>query len=57
MPLPNTAGTADGTNNYFNNAVRSDVFSSFMGRIDVNVSDRHKFFLRLITYCKARQAH
>ncbi|MFN0104595.1 MAG: carboxypeptidase regulatory-like domain-containing protein [Bryobacteraceae bacterium] len=45
MPLPNTAGTADGTNNYFNNAVRSDVFSSFMGRIDVNVSDRHKFFL------------
>ena len=45
MPLPNTAGTVDGTNNYFNNAVRSDVFSSFLGRIDVNVSDRHKFFL------------
>ena len=45
MPAPNTTGTADGTNNYFNNAIRSDVFSSFMGRIDVNVSDRHKFFL------------
>jgi len=45
VPLPNTTGTADGTNNYFNNAVRSDVFSSFMGRIDVNVSDKHKFFL------------
>lgn len=45
LPLPNTTGTADGTNNYFNNAVRSDVFSSFMGRIDVNVSDKHKFFL------------
>jgi hypothetical protein len=45
FPAPNAAGTADGTNNYFNNAVRSDVFSSFMGRIDVNVSDRHKLFL------------
>jgi hypothetical protein len=44
-PAPNAAGTADGTNNYFNNAVRSDVFSSFMGRIDVSVSDRHKLFL------------
>ncbi|HEU0124270.1 MAG TPA: carboxypeptidase regulatory-like domain-containing protein [Bryobacteraceae bacterium] len=44
-PLPNAAGTANGTNNYFNNAVRSDTFSSFMGRIDVNASDRHKFFL------------
>lgn len=45
MPAPNTTGGSDGTNNYFNNAIRSDVFSSFMGRIDVNVSDRHKFFL------------
>jgi hypothetical protein len=45
MPAPNTAGAADGTNNYFNNAVRSDVFSGFMGRLDVNVSDKHKFFL------------
>jgi len=45
LPAPNTPGTADGTNNYFNNAVRSDVFSSFMGRIDVNASDKHKFFL------------
>ncbi|MBI2688951.1 MAG: TonB-dependent receptor [Acidobacteria bacterium] len=45
LPAPNTTGTADGTNNYFNNAIRSDTFSSFMGRIDVNASDRHKFFL------------
>ncbi|MEP7361819.1 MAG: carboxypeptidase regulatory-like domain-containing protein [Acidobacteriota bacterium] len=45
-PAPNYANSgADGTNNYFNNAVRSDVFSSFMGRIDYNVSDRHKLFL------------
>lgn len=45
IPEPNTVGTADGTNNYFNNSVRSDVFSSFMGRIDWNVSDAHKLFL------------
>lgn len=44
-PTPNTAGTADGTNNYFNNTVRSDVFSSFNGRLDFNISDRHKMFL------------
>lgn len=45
IPLPNTAGTADGTNNYFNNAVRSDTFYSYLGRMDWNVSDRHKLFL------------
>ncbi len=46
LPNPNvTGGAADGTNNYFSNAVRSDVFSSFMGRIDWNVSDAHKLFL------------
>jgi hypothetical protein len=45
LPLPNYPGAADGTNNYFNNAVRSDVFSSFMGRIDWNISDRHKIFV------------
>lgn len=46
IPQPNvTGGPADGTNNFFSNMVRSDVFSSFMGRIDLNVSDRHKLFL------------
>ncbi|MBN8731454.1 MAG: TonB-dependent receptor [Acidobacteria bacterium] len=45
LPAPNNVGGNDGTNNYFNNAVRSDVFSSFMGRIDWNVSDSHKLFL------------
>lgn len=46
IPQPNfTGGPADGTNNFFSNMVRSDVFSSFMGRIDFIVSDRHKFFL------------
>lgn len=45
LPLPNFTGQADGANNYFNNAIRSDVFSSFMGRIDWNISDRHKIFV------------
>ncbi|MDX1983268.1 MAG: carboxypeptidase regulatory-like domain-containing protein, partial [Bryobacteraceae bacterium] len=45
LPSPNFAGAADGTNNYFNNAVRSDTFFSYLGRMDWNVSDRHKLFL------------
>ncbi len=45
LPTPNFAGTADGTNNYFNNAIRADDFFSYMGRLDYNVSDRHKFFI------------
>ena len=49
IPLPNTGGVVgvsgyNGTNNYFNNAVRADNFSSYLGRLDVNMSDRHKFF-------------
>jgi hypothetical protein len=45
IPLPNTAGAADGTNNHFSNAIRSDTFFSYMGRLDWNVSERHKMFL------------
>jgi hypothetical protein len=49
IPLPNTGGTVgvngyNGANNYFNNAVRSDNFSSYLGRLDVNLSEKHKFF-------------
>jgi hypothetical protein len=44
IPGPNTTGGADGINNYFNNAVRSDDFFSYLGRLDVNASDKHKFF-------------
>jgi hypothetical protein len=49
IPLPNQPGVVgvsgfNGTNNYFNNAVRSDVFSGYTGRLDWNVSDRHKLF-------------
>jgi hypothetical protein len=45
LPPPNFVGGADGTNNYFNNAIRSDTFYSYMGRLDWNLSDRHKLFL------------
>jgi len=45
LPAPNTTGAANGENNYFNNSVRSDTFYSYMGRLDWNVSDRHKLFL------------
>jgi hypothetical protein len=49
VPLPNQPGVVgvngfNGTNNYFNNAVRADNFTSYMGRLDWNVSDRHKLF-------------
>ena len=49
MPLPNTGGVVgvngyNGANNYFNNAVRSDNFTSYLGRLDVNLSEKHKFF-------------
>lgn len=49
VPLPNQPGQVgvagyNGTNNYFNNAVRSDNFTSYQGRLDWNVSDKHKLF-------------
>lgn len=47
FPQPNTAGTSRGENNYFNNAVRSDNFTSYLGRFDWNVSDRHKLFFNM----------
>jgi hypothetical protein len=47
IPSPNSPGTAIGEQNYFNNAVRSDNFSSYMGRFDWNVSDKHKLFFNM----------
>lgn len=47
IPLPNTTGSPRGENNRFDNAVRSDVFSSWMGRMDWNISDRHKAFFNM----------
>lgn len=43
-PLPNSPGNKDGANNYTSNSVRSDVFNSEFGRLDYNISDRHKVF-------------
>lgn len=47
LPLPNATGSAIGENNRFDNAVRSDNFSSYVGRIDWNISDRHKLFFNM----------
>lgn len=43
-PLPNQAGRADGQDNYLANSVRTDTYDSELGRLDFNLSDRHKFF-------------
>ena len=43
-PLPNAPGGADGGNNYVANSIRSDTFDSEFGRLDYNISDRHKIF-------------
>jgi hypothetical protein len=47
LPSPNAAGTPTGINNRFDNTVRTDVFSSWMGRADWNISDRHKLFFNM----------
>ena len=44
IPLPNQAGTKDGVQNYFSPQTRTDVFDGELGRLDYNISDRHKFF-------------
>ncbi len=43
-PLPNQPGRADGQDNYLANSVRRDNYNSEIGRLDFNISDRHKFF-------------
>ena len=43
-PLPNQPGGADGANNYFATAAQKDNFNSYIGRLDYNVSARHKLF-------------
>jgi hypothetical protein len=42
FPLPNTAGQPNGFQNWVTNAVDSDGYDNEMGRLDVNLSDRHK---------------
>lgn len=43
-PLPNQPGGADGQDNFLANSVRSDSYNSELGRLDFNLSERHKFF-------------
>lgn len=45
-PEPNTAGTADGLNNFYRPRFSDDAFGSFNGRVDFNVSDRYRIFAR-----------
>ena len=44
IPLPNQTGQKDGLNNYLADSVRRDVFDGYLGRLDYNLSDRHKLF-------------
>src|SRR5262249_15062851 len=44
VPLPNQIGQKDGNQNYLADSVRRDVFDGELGRLDYNISDRHKFF-------------
>jgi len=43
-PAPNAVGGRDGANNYVANTLRSDTFDSEFGRLDYNISDKHKIF-------------
>lgn len=44
FPRPNQPGSRDGQNNYLANTTRGDDYNSELGRLDFNLSDRHKFF-------------
>ena len=44
IPLPNQPGQVDGNQNYIDSSTRRDVFDGEFGRLDYNISDRHKFF-------------
>lgn len=43
-PLPNVAGNADGTLNYFSNQVRHSNYRSWITRIDHRLNDRNSIF-------------
>jgi len=42
FPMPNTAGLANGQNNYVINAVDFDGYDNELGRMDINISDRNR---------------
>jgi hypothetical protein len=43
-PGANQPGQRDGRDNFLSNSVRSDDYNSEIGRLDFNLSERHKFF-------------
>ncbi|MEK7408544.1 MAG: carboxypeptidase regulatory-like domain-containing protein [Acidobacteriota bacterium] len=43
-PLPNQPGRSNGQDNYLANSVDLEDFSSYLGRVDLSLSDRHKLF-------------
>lgn len=45
-PEPNSPGTADGRQNYFRIAMDNRRWASYLGRLDHNFSQRHRFFAR-----------
>jgi hypothetical protein len=48
MPLPNLPGTGGGFNNYGSTASAGiDIYDNEMGRIDYNVSNRHRLFFNV----------
>ncbi|MEK7406519.1 MAG: carboxypeptidase-like regulatory domain-containing protein, partial [Acidobacteriota bacterium] len=46
LPLPNQAGSADGTDNWYTPGPSGDTFYSHLFRVDHNISQRHWFFVR-----------
>ncbi|HUS08103.1 MAG TPA: carboxypeptidase regulatory-like domain-containing protein [Bryobacteraceae bacterium] len=46
LPLPNQAGSADGSDNWYTPGPSSDTFYSHLFRVDHSLSDKHRFFVR-----------
>jgi TonB dependent receptor len=46
LPLPNQAGSADGADNWYTPGPSSDTYYSHLFRVDHNISDKHRFFVR-----------
>jgi hypothetical protein len=48
--MPNlTTGSADGTNNYTNGRNSHDGFFNYIAKVDYNISDKQRFFIRVDT--------
>jgi Carboxypeptidase regulatory-like domain len=54
--MPNIGGTADGTSNYTAGRNSHDGYFNYLAKVDYNISDKHRFFVRGdITRDKRRQ--